>query len=72
MRRAELCRLELPEFNPERGTIHIRKGKGKKDRMVPVGAQAIMWIEKYLTYARPRLCLDTRTQACLLYTSRCV
>jgi len=66
MRRAELCRLELPEFNPERGTIHIRKGKGKKDRMVPVGQQAVFWIEKYLVQARPRLCLDTRTQAVFL------
>ena len=34
--------------------------------MVPVGEQAIYWIEKYLTYARPRLCLDTRTQALFL------
>jgi integrase/recombinase XerD len=25
-----------------------------------------MWIEKYLTHARPRLCLDTRTQAVFL------
>ena len=66
MRRSEVCHLELPDFNAQRGTIHVRKGKGKKDRMVPVGAQAIMWIEKYLTYARPRLCLDTRTQAVFL------
>ena len=66
MRRSEVCHLELPDFNAQRGTIHVRKGKGKKDRMVPVGAQAIMWIEKYLTHARPRLCLDTRTQAVFL------
>jgi integrase/recombinase XerD len=66
MRRAEVCHLELPDYNAERGTIHIRRGKGKKDRMVPVGAQAIAWIEKYLTHARPRLCLDTRTQALFL------
>lgn len=66
MRRAEVCRLELPDYNAERRTIHIRRGKGKKDRMVPVGEQAIMWLEKYLTYARPRLCIDTRTQALFL------
>jgi integrase/recombinase XerD len=66
MRRVEVCRLELPDFNAQRGTIHVRKGKGKKDRMVPVGEQAIFWIEKYLVHARPRLCLDTRTQAVFL------
>jgi integrase/recombinase XerD len=66
MRRSEVCRLELPDFNAERRTIHIRRGKGKKDRMVPVGEQAIFWIERYLTQARPRLCLDTRTQAVFL------
>jgi integrase/recombinase XerD len=66
MRRAEVCHLELPDFNAERRTIHVRRGKGKKDRMVPVGEQAVQWIEKYLTHARPRLCLDTRTQAVFL------
>jgi len=66
MRRVEVCRLELPDFNPERGTIHVRRGKGKKDRIVPVGQQAIFWVEKYLVHARPRLCLDTRTQAVFL------
>jgi integrase/recombinase XerD len=66
MRRFEVCHLELTDYNPERRTIHIRRGKGKKDRMVPVGEQAVMWIEKYLTYARPRLSVDTRTQAIFL------
>jgi integrase/recombinase XerD len=66
MRRSEVCHLELPDFNAERRTIHIRRGKGKKDRMVPVGEQAIAWIEKYLAHARHRLCLDTRTQAIFL------
>jgi len=66
MRRIELCRLELPNFNAERRTIHVHLGKGKKDRFVPVGEQAVYWIERYLDQARPRLCLDTRTQALFL------
>ena len=66
LRRSELCRLEVPDFNAERRTLHVRKGKGKKDRMVPVGEQAIQWVEKYLALVRPRLCLDTRTQALFL------
>lgn len=61
IRRFELCRLELPDLNTERKTLTVRRGKGKKDRVVPVGERAIYWIEKYLLEVRPRLCLDTRT-----------
>lgn len=33
----------------------IRQGKGKKDRMIPIGERAIGWIERYLADARPAL-----------------
>jgi integrase/recombinase XerD len=66
MRRTELCRLDLADLNTERRTVHVRQGKGKKDRMVPVGLRAIDWLERYLKEVRPRLCLDTRTQALFL------
>ena len=66
MRRTELCRLDLADLNTERCTVHVRQGKGKKDRMVPVGLRAIDWLERYLKEVRPRLCLDTRTQALFL------
>ena len=66
MRRTELCCLEMSDLNTERRTIHIRKGKGNKDRMVPVGQRAIQWLERYLKEVRPRLSLDTRTLALFL------
>jgi integrase/recombinase XerD len=66
IRRTELCRLELSDVNTERRTAHVRQGKGKKDRMVPVGCRAVQWLERYLTEVGPRLCLDTRTQALFL------
>jgi integrase/recombinase XerD len=66
LRRTELCRLEVTDFSAERRTLLVRQGKGHKDRMVPVGEQAVEWIEKYLLIVRPRLCLDTRTQALFL------
>ena len=66
LRRAELSRLDVPDFNAERRTIHVRLGKGRKDRMVPVGGRAVQWVDKYLLEVRPRLCLDTRTQAVFL------
>jgi integrase/recombinase XerD len=66
LRRTELCRLELADLNTERRTLHVRLGKGRKDRMVPVGLRALHWFERYLKEVRPRLCLDTRTQALFL------
>jgi integrase/recombinase XerD len=66
IRRTELCRLELPDLNTERRTLHVRLGKGKKDRVVPVGERAVAWLQRYLKEVRPRLCLDTRTPALFL------
>jgi len=57
MRRSELVRLDLTAFNAERRLIHIRQGKGKKDRVVPVGAQAARWLEQYRDRSRPKLLL---------------
>ena len=40
LRRWELARLELTDIDRERGTILVGCGKGKKDRVVPVGQRA--------------------------------
>lgn len=53
MRRSELVNLRVDDVDLERGTVFIRLGKGKKDRMVPIGARACAWIEKYLYTVRP-------------------
>jgi integrase/recombinase XerD len=53
MRRAELVSLRIDDVDLERGTVLIRQGKGAKDRMVPIGARACRWIEKYLYTVRP-------------------
>jgi len=66
VRRAELCSLELSDYSAERRTLTVRRGKGKKDRVVPVGERACAWLARYLGDVRPRLCLDTRTAALFL------
>jgi integrase/recombinase XerD len=33
----------------------IRLGKGKKDRMIPIGSRALAWIDKYVIEVRPAL-----------------
>jgi integrase/recombinase XerD len=53
MRRAELVGLRVDDVDIERGTVLIRQGKGKKDRVVPIGDRACRWIEKYLYSVRP-------------------
>ena len=55
MRRLELIHLKCYDLDAERGTVFIRQGKGKKDRMVPLGVRAFAWVGKYLEEGRPRL-----------------
>ena len=55
IRRMEVVNLQLYDVDKERGTLMVRLGKGKKDRMVPIGDRALAWIEKYLVEVRPQL-----------------
>ena len=55
MRRAELMRLGIYDIDRERGTLFIREGKGRKDRMIPIGERALKWIDKYMFEIRPQL-----------------
>lgn len=47
MRRMEIIELQQRGVDDERGTLMIRQGKGKKDRMVPIGERALAWLAKY-------------------------
>jgi integrase/recombinase XerD len=55
MRRRELSGLKLYDLDIERGTIMVRMGKGKKDRMIPIGSRALAWIDRYVTEVRSTL-----------------
>ena len=55
IRRMELTRLSIQDVDRERGTLMIREGKGKKDRMIPIGERALCWIAAYRDRARPEL-----------------
>jgi len=58
MRRMELVGLKIFDMDFERGTVIVRQGKGKKDRMIPIGDRALVWIEKYLREVRPSLVVE--------------
>ncbi len=64
LRRSELARLGAADLNHEKGTLHVRLGKGKKDRYVPVGARAYRWVRKYLDEVRPQLELEASGGRC--------
>ena len=55
MRRLELANLKLWDLDLERNSVMIRQGKGRKDRMIPIGDRAALWIGKYIREARPQL-----------------
>jgi integrase/recombinase XerD len=58
MRRLELANLKLYDLDTERGTVTIRQGKGKKDRIIPIGERAAAWVDKYIRESRPKLAVE--------------
>ncbi|MGB2131744.1 MAG: site-specific tyrosine recombinase XerD, partial [Marinobacterium sp.] len=65
LRISELVGLQLEQVNQRLGVIRV-VGKGDKERLVPVGDEALRWIEKYLHSARPELVRSTREEALFL------
>jgi integrase/recombinase XerD len=58
IRRAELINLKLYDVDTRNGTLMVREGKGKKDRMLPLGERAGLWIDKYTEDIRPSLVIE--------------
>jgi len=53
LRRSELCRLRVHDIDVERATVSVVEGKGRRDRMVPIGERALVWVDRYLVEGRP-------------------
>jgi integrase/recombinase XerD len=68
LRRMEVRNLSIYDVDYPRGTIFIRQGKGRKDRVVPIGERALAWVTKYLDEVRPHLVIDTQQIALFLNT----
>ncbi len=54
LRASEAVSLELPALDLEDGILRAR-GKGSKERIVPIGGKAIESLEAYVRVGRPRL-----------------
>jgi integrase/recombinase XerD len=55
VRRMELARLTVADVDRERRVVTVRQGKGRKDRVIPIGQRALAWVARYLDEVRPRL-----------------
>jgi integrase/recombinase XerD len=68
LRVSELVGLKLHEVSFDMGVVRVF-GKGSKERLVPLGEQAIDWLGRYLGEARPDL-LGSRQSDAIFVTSR--
>lgn len=66
LRRSELCNLTLHDLSLSRKTVMVRKGKGNKDRLIPVGQRAIDWVTVYLDKVRDGLLTDIANEVLFL------
>ncbi len=62
LRASEALTLRASDVNRSAGYVQCT-GKGRKERLVPLGAEALAWIERYLAEARPRLAGARRAPA---------
>lgn len=63
IRRGEVVKLELYSVDAARKTVTIIQGKGKKDRIIPVGVRALWWLQYYQRQVRPQLLVNPHCKA---------
>ena len=66
LRVSELVRLQVDQVNLHQGVVLVVAGKGRKDRIVPLGEEAAWWIGRYLRDARPQLLAERLSDALLI------
>jgi integrase/recombinase XerD len=68
LRVSELISMKTAQLSHDMGVVRIL-GKGSKERLVPVGEEALSWIRRYVTQSRGAL-LEVRTSDALFVTAR--
>lgn len=53
LRRFELLNLKIADVDMERSQLHVREGKGRKDRYVPLGKHLVRGLRTYLQAEPP-------------------
>ena len=54
LRVSELLGLKMDDLNREAGFLRVT-GKGSRQRLTPLGKEALYWLEQYISEARPHL-----------------
>lgn len=68
LRVSELVTMQVGQLSQDMGVVRV-VGKGSKERLVPVGEEALNWIRQYLDIARPEILAGRQADA-LFITSR--
>lgn len=68
LRVSELVTLRVAQVSQDMGVVRI-VGKGAKERLVPLGEEALNWIGRYLKEARPQI-MGKRAADAMFVTSR--
>ncbi|MCB1036466.1 MAG: tyrosine-type recombinase/integrase, partial [Acidobacteria bacterium] len=55
IRRMELLALTVFDVEEDRGAVRVREGKGRYDRVVPIGERALAWYRRYRDEVREDL-----------------
>ena len=69
LRVSELVGLKLSQVSLDMGVVRVL-GKGSKERMVPLGEEAIGWLARYLSTARVELARSAKSDAVFLTARR--
>jgi len=69
LRVSELVSLEYKQINLQQGVVRVI-GKGNKERLVPMGDEAVIWISRYLNQARSELMKSRGVSNSLFITKR--
>ncbi len=69
LRVSELVGLKLAQLGLDAGVLRVL-GKGSKERLVPLGEEALFWLRRYLAEIRPGLAGDGKASDAVFLTAR--
>ena len=69
LRASECLALRVRDVNRSAGYLHAM-GKGRKERLVPIGAEALAWLDRYLAVGRPALLASGRESPLIFVNPR--
>lgn len=68
-RREELVGLDLGALDLDHGTVRVL-GKGRRERVLPLGETAVLWLRRYVEKTRPRLLKKEKAEPALWIDNR--